>query len=267
MTISVWRYSHLALAVSSFISIALAALTGIVLAVEPINEKFPAYNTANLQQITVAQTLPVLKKTFTEISEVTVDVHQFILVKGTDITGADTTAYVNASNGKIIGAPGKKNEFFQWVTALHRSLFLHETGRFFVGLTSFLLLLIALSGTVLIIQRQRSFKRFFAKIIRENFAQYYHVVLGRLSLIPIILIALTGTYLSLQKFGFFPEKKITHNIDFDNIKSEPAQQPGDFAVFKNIKLADVQSIEFPFSDDVEDYFTLKLKNRATSLTR
>jgi len=161
----------------------------------------------------------------------------------------------------VLGKPGKKNEFFQWITSLHRSLFLHEAGRFFVGLTAFLLLLIAVSGTVLVLKRQRSLKRFFGKIVRENFAQYYHVVLGRLALIPIILISLTGTYLSLVRFGFFPEKKITHNININEDEEKPEKKLADFTVFQNIPLSQVQSVEFPFSDFPEDYFKLKLKDR------
>jgi len=261
MTISVWRYSHLALAVSSFIFMVIAAVTGIILSFEPITEKIPSYRVDNFSQVNLAAALPAIQKNYHEITQVSVDVNQFVTVKGTDSSGENITAYVDPSTGKQLGIPAKKNEFFQWVTALHRSLFLHETGRFFIGLTSFLLVLIALSGTILVIQRQRGVKRFFTRIVKENFAQYYHVVLGRLSLIPILIIALSGTYLSLVKFGVFPEKKITHQVDLDNIKSEPQQQAADFTLFKNTLLSQVQTIEFPFSDDPEDYYTLKLKDR------
>jgi sulfite reductase (NADPH) flavoprotein alpha-component len=260
MTISVWRYSHLALAVSSFIFIALASVTGIILSLQPIDEKIPSYRSSGFDTVTVAQAIPVLKENYSEITEITVDINEFVLIKGTNSEGEIVQEYVNPNTGKKLGVPAQKNDFFQWVTALHRSLFLHELGRFFVGLTSFLLLLIALSGTVLVIRRQRGVKRFFTKIVKENFAQYYHVVLGRLMLIPIILIALTGTYLSLVKFGLFPEQKIVHNIP-DELDSEPELKLKDFAVFNKTLLSQVQTIEFPFSEFPEDYFRLKLKDR------
>jgi sulfite reductase (NADPH) flavoprotein alpha-component len=261
MTISVWRYSHLALAVSSFIFMVIAAVTGIILSFEPINEKIPSYRADNFNQVNLATALPAIHKNYHEITELTVDMNQFVTVKGTDSSNENIIAYVDPSTGKQLGVPGKKNNFFQWVTALHRSLFLHETGRFFIGFTSFLLVLIALSGMILVIQRQRGVKRFFTRIVKENISQYYHVVLGRLSLIPILIIALTGTYLSLVKFGVFPEKKMAHQINFDIIKPEPQLQPANFAVFKNTLLSQVQSIEYPFSDDPEDYYTLRLKDR------
>jgi sulfite reductase (NADPH) flavoprotein alpha-component len=267
MTISVWRYSHLALAVSSFLFIALASFTGIILSFQPITEKVNPYKTRHFDQLNLAQVLPVLTENYTDISEVTIDANHFVLVKGTGKNGKSGHYYVNPETGKSLAEASQKNEFFQWVTTLHRSLFLHETGRFFVGLTSFLLLLIAISGTILIVQRQRSFKRFFAKIARDNFAQYYHVVLGRLLLIPILIVALSGTFLSLKRFEIIKEQKITHQVDFDTLRSKPQIKLTDFEVFKQVSLSDVQSVEFPFSEDVEDYFLLKLVDKEMTVNQ
>jgi len=260
MTISIWRYSHLALAISSFLFIALASITGIILAFEPVSEKIQPYQVEGFDGITVGEMVQAFKKEYDEILDISIDENHFVVLNAIDADGNDVAGYANPKTGKILGSVEKKNDFFQWVTNLHRSLFLKETGRFIIGLVSFLLLLIAISGTVLVIQRQRGIKRFFTKIVKENFAQYYHVILGRLSLIPIIIIALTGTYLSLVKFNLFEEQKISHDIDFDSIASEPKKKPVDFKAFKNIYLSDVQKIEFPFSDDPEDYFTLQLND-------
>jgi len=259
MTISVWRYSHLALAVSSFILLTLASVTGVILAFQPVIEKQQAYRAESFDQITLAQSLPALRKTYPGISELTIDANHFVQVKGSDADGKKLHAYINPQNGKILGTTGKDNEFFQWVTALHRSLFLHEAGRFFIGLTAFLLLLITVSGTALITQRQRGVKRFFTGIARDSFAQYYHVVLGRWSLIVIFIIAISGTYLSLARFGFIENKKASTKVDFKTIRSKPIKPATDFEIFKQTKLSEVESIEFPFSEDAEDYYILKLK--------
>ena len=261
MTISIWRYSHLALAVSSFVFILLASLTGIILAFDPIAQKTLPYRVHDFNSITLAESLPALMKTFPEITDISVDQNNFVILNGSNSKGENVSVYIDPRTGSSLGTPVAQNSFFQWVTALHRSLFLKETGRFLIGLTSFLLLLIALSGTLLVIQRQRGMKRFFTKIVRENFAQYYHVVLGRLSLLPIIILALSGTYLSLARFEVFKTQQISHDIDFDAIRSDNKISPDEFPVFKNTLLNDVQSIEFPFSEDPEDYYTLKLNDR------
>ncbi|WP_439556770.1 PepSY domain-containing protein, partial [Dyadobacter sp.] len=267
MTISIWRYSHLALAVSSFLLLILASVTGIILAFKPLSEKAQSYRSENFSKADLSQTLPLLRKQYPGISELSVDANQFVQIKGSDAEGNKLLAYVDPLTGKLLGTPAPPSEFFEWVTALHRSLFLHKAGRFFVGLTAFLLLLITISGTILIIQRQRGLKRFLTRIVRDNFAQYYHVTLGRLSLIPILIIAFTGTYLSLTRFELIDTKQVSMQVDFDAIKSEPERNSAEFEIFKTTKLADVQSVEFPFSEDPEDYYTLKLTEREVTVNQ
>lgn len=267
MTISFWRYSHLALAVSSFLFIALASITGVILAVEPVAQKTQTYRSEQFATADLATVLPVLKAHYKDITSVTVDVNGFVSLNGTDSTGKTVSVYVDPLTGKALGEVKKQHPFFQWVTALHRSLFLHELGRLFIGITSFLLFLIAVSGTVLVVQRQRGLRYFFKKIVRDNFSQYYHVYLGRLMLVPIILIALTGTVLSLEKFGVIKNEKIVHKVDPDAIKADHERKISEFEVFKNIPLSQVRLIEFPFSEFPEDFFTLKLKDKELTVNQ
>jgi sulfite reductase (NADPH) flavoprotein alpha-component len=262
MTLSFWRYTHLALAVFSAAFLVLASVTGTILAVDAIQEKTPPYKVENFDTITLGETLPILRKTYPETTELSVDHNQFVTLQAIDQEDNDVNAYIDPRTAKIVGTPIKKSEFIQWVTALHRSLFLKETGRFIVGFISFILVLISISGFVLVLNRQRGLRNFFSKVIKDYFAQYYHVVLGRLALIPILIIALSGTYLSLVKFNFFAETKTdspekTEMGGTTTISKEDA----DSSVFKNTLLADVQKIEFPFSDDPEEYYIITLKDR------
>jgi len=258
MTLSFWRYAHLALALFSSLFLILASTTGIILAVDAMQEKTLPYKVENFDQITLAETLPILKKQYDEITELSVDHNQFVTLQAIDQDGNDINYYIDPKTGKALGKPIKKNEFIQWVTSFHRSLFLHETGRFFVGVISFLLFLIAISGFALVLNRQRGIRNFFSKVVKDYFAQYYHVVLGRLALIPILIIALTGTYLSLERFNFFMRKEKQKKE-----KSEIVQAPKGktVSVFSTTLLADVNKIEFPFTDDPEEYYIIQLKDR------
>tara|TARA_R110000868_G_scaffold158589_4_gene386849 strand:+ start:57141 stop:59327 length:2187 start_codon:yes stop_codon:yes gene_type:complete len=261
MTISIWRYSHLTLAVSSFVFILLASVTGIILAFEPISEQIQPYKINGFAKVSLAETITAFKSTYPEVIELEVDVNDFVLGSVITDKGESLSGYFNPKTAQFLGNKSEPSKFFQFVTTLHRSLFLKSTGRFLVGLCSFLLFLIAISGTALIIKRQQGLRKFFSKIINENFAQYWHVVLGRWSLIPIIIITSTGVFLSLEKFDVFPKTKVSHQIDFDAIQATPILEIKDFPSFKTLKLSEVQYVEFPFSDDVEDYFTLKLKHK------
>ena len=259
MTLSFWRYSHLALAVFSAAFLVLASITGTILAVDAIQEKLPSYGVENFEKITLEKTLPILRKTYPEITEITVDHNQFVTLQGIDKDDNDVNAYIDPRTGKILGTQIKKSEFIQWTTALHRSLFLKETGRFIVGFVSFLLVLISISGFALILNRQRGLRNFFSKVIKDYFAQYYHVVLGRLALIPILIIALSGAYLTLEKFNFFMPK--TDSEPKNEIAESISNKELNASVFKNTLLADVEKIEFPFSDDPEEYYIISLKDR------
>ncbi|SHM17306.1 sulfite reductase (NADPH) flavoprotein alpha-component [Flavobacterium flevense] len=255
MTLSFWRYSHLALAVFSAAFLIIASVTGTILAVDAIQQKIPPHRVENFENITLGQTLAVLKKNYPEITEVSIDHNQFVTLQAIDNDGNDVNGYINPATAKIIGTPVKKSDFINWVTGLHRSLFLHETGRLFVGINSFLLVLIAISGFALVINRQRGLRNFFAKIIKEYFAQYYHVLLGRLALIPILIIAISGTYLSMERFHLFENKNENQT---ETPTTTAAKKTFDL---KNTSLAEVTKIEFPFSEDPEDYYIFELKDR------
>lgn len=255
MVISVWRYSHLALAVSSFILLTLAAATGIILAVEPVMQKSQSYKAEGTDTLSLATTIPVLKEKYRDIAELTVDDNGFVIM--------DQKSYINPLTGVVIGTPQKQPAFFLWVTSFHRSLFLHETGRVITGVAAFLLILIVLSGIILILQRQ---KRFFGKVEKGSFAQYYHVVFGRWMLIPMLAIACTGTYLTLARF-VFPPAKIILNVDDKSIKEDPALPLSQMTFFQQTKLSEVKSISFPFSEFPEDYYTIKLKDRELAINQ
>ncbi|KAF2339120.1 PepSY domain-containing protein [Flavobacterium nitrogenifigens] len=256
MTLSFWRYAHLALALFSSIFLLLASVTGIILAVDAVQEKTLPYKAEDFNKITLGETLPVLKKVYPEITELSVDYNQFVTLQAIDADGNDVKAYIDPKTGKTLGTPAKKSEFINWITSLHRSLFLHEAGRFFVGVISFCLLLIAISGFVLVLKRQRGIRNFFSKIIKEYFAQYYHVFLGRLALIPILIIALTGTYLSLERFNFFMGEEKAKPV-----KTELSEKTKTVSIFNTTLLSDVKKIEFPFTDDPEEYYIIELKDR------
>jgi sulfite reductase (NADPH) flavoprotein alpha-component len=260
MIISIWRYSHLTLAISSFLLLTVASVTGIFLAFEPVIEKSRDYKATGFDTLTLAQTVPLLKEKFPGIQEISVDDHSFVLIKYATEEGGDKQVYVDPATGKVLGAPTEKLPLFQWMTTLHRSLFIHETGRILMGITAFLLILIAVSGIFLVVQRQNGWKNFFSNVEKTGFAQYYHVVLGRLSLFFILAIALTGTYMAVYRFMPTPGKA-SALVDETQIREEPLKNLVDFTVLRETALTNLQKLQYPFSDFPEDYYTVQLKDR------
>lgn len=267
MTLSIWRYAHLTLALLTFLFLIVASTTGIILAYDAAQEKTQPYRVDDFSTINLAQSLPELRKVFPEIMEISVDHNQFVTLEGSDENDENIKAYIDPKTGKILGKPVEKSKFINWVISLHRSLFLKETGRFAVGVVSFLLMITSISGLILIIKRQNGIRYFFSKIKKDFFSQYFHVVSGRILLIPIFVISLTGTYLFMHRFELIPKgknEKIAHTIT----NSETQIKLTDFPVFKETKLSAVKKIEFPFiEDDAEEFFILKLKDREITVNQ
>src|SRR5690606_14837778 len=84
-------------------------------------------------------------------------------------------------------------------------------------------------------------------------------VTGRLMLLPILIISLTGTYLFLLRFDVI-SKPITEPNEIEN--AEGKQIPlNDFPIFNQIHLADVSKVEFPVGEDADEFFKIKLKDK------
>jgi len=261
MSLSIWRYAHLVLAIFSCSFLLVASTTGVVLAYDAAKEKYDSYSIKDLENITISESIQILRKSFIEITEIAVDHNDAVYLEGFDKTGNNIKAYINPINGKILGFTRVKSEFINWITALHRSLFLKETGRFIVGFVSFILFFISVSGLILIIKRQQKLRNFFDKIKKDFFWQYFHVVSGRLLLLPIIVISLTGTYLFMLRFNLISQSE-SKRIEINNLENDLPKEAHEFEIFKNTSLKSIKKLEFPFLDgDKDDFFILKLKDR------
>src|SRR5690606_3050206 len=146
---------HLTLAVFSFAFLLIASITGVILAIDAVNEKMPPYKVAGFNEITLAQSLPALREVYPEALELSLDHNQCVTYVEFNEEGDDFKSVIPPITGQVFCPPLLKSNVIPWITSLHRSLFVHETGRFLDGFVSFLLLLITISGTILIIKRQQ----------------------------------------------------------------------------------------------------------------
>ena len=261
MVLSIWRYSHLVLALSSALFLLTAAITGIVLSFSPIKNQISNYHNEGLDQISLSELIVNISMNNKEILEISIDKNNFVVVKAIKKSGEMSSFYVNISNGENLGKIKKESAIFSLFRNIHRSLLLKKTGRVIVGIVSLLLLLLAFSGTILIVKRQLSIKRFYSKVIFDDFYQFWHIINGRLSLFIIIIVAFSGTFMSFERFDLISPKKIEHNINYQKIKEKSRLNFSEFEIFKKTKLSELTLLQFPFSPFKEDQFKLRLKNK------
>ena len=258
MILTVWRYSHLFLALVSSIFLLIAAITGIILSFSPINNKLSSNYQPNASSIYLDTFLDVSSKKYPEIIELKKDKNGFFQLSVINDTGDLETFYVDIRSGDKLGPIKKESMWFSFSRDIHRSLLLKKTGRIIIGIVSFFLFLIAISGCVLITKRQLSIKRFYSKVVFDDFYRFWHLMVARYSLLFVVVIALTGTYLSLERFELIPSKASKHDFDSAVLTDIPKLEWKNFTVFKATIMDNIESLQFPFSPFAEDYFTLTL---------
>jgi len=261
MSLSIWRYAHLVLAIFSSLFLFVTSSTGGILAYDAVKEKINTCSSNNdLNNINISEFLQKSSNYFIEINKIYVNHNNSIIVEGIDKHDNYIKAYVDPKTSEIIGFPKEKSEFINWIISLHRSLFLKEFGRFTVGLISFSLFFISISGFILIIKRQQGIQNYFNNIKKDSFWQYFHVVSGRLLMLPIIIISLTGTFLFMFRFNLI-SKSENKKTETSVLETNLPKKISEFKIFNIIPLKNVKKIEFPFPDDNEDFFILSLKDR------
>ena len=258
---SFWRYSHFFLALISALFLILASITGAILSFEPISKVSSSFYTENINSIQLSETILILQNNYKEILELEVTTEDFIKASLIDFNGENEIIYVDPFTGNKLGDVESQSPFFSFITNLHRSLFLKSIGRIFVGIVSLLLCFIAITGVFLLSQQQGGFKKWFSKVRHSTFAQKYHIILGRWFLIPIIILAASGTFLSAEKFSLLPNDRIDHDFENSLIKEAEEKPISEFLLFKELSLSQVRKITFPFSKDSNDYFELALDNK------
>ncbi len=254
------------LAVVASLFLLVASITGAILAVEPISNKIRPYDIDHADELTLTETLTNLNARYDEILSISRDRNGFVSALAI-VNGESDQFYVNPFTGEKLASPIEKAPIFQFSTSLHRSLFLKTSGRFLIALVSLLLFLIAVSGIALIAKRQGGGRYFFAPVVRENFSQFSHVVYARITLLPIVVLSLTGLYLSLLRFNLIPEEQIVHEVDYDSLTDNPNIPLRNFEFLNSTTLGELKELEYPFSEFVEDYYTIRLKDREVLLNQ
>ena len=255
MMLSIWRYCHFSLAAVASLFLILASLTGAILAFEPITNSLKNYSINNLNEISLKETLNVLDKKFKEVYEIQITTENFVSAKVLTFSNQTEEVYLNPINGETLEKVKPKSKFFSFFTNLHRSLFFKKIGRVFVGIISFILSLITLTGLILLIQRQGGVFKIFKKIKENDFSEKYHVVFSRVFVLPVFLIAISGAYLTFDRF-------VVGDLRNSMILKEEILSNNKYLKFDLIALDKVKKVVYPFSKSESDYYSIELSDRS-----
>ncbi|AEI50980.1 PepSY domain-containing protein [Runella slithyformis] len=230
-----WRRLHFASTVVAGLFIFSASVTGCILALEPWFISQNAVSGQSKSDVTLAEFQEKLNENFLEVFSFEKDAYGNIKVEGVGLE-KEGTLFVNVETGKIVTTPKSLHPVFDLSRDLHRSLFLKTPGRILMGLASLALVFLAVSGIGLHIKRAGGLKALFKSVKILEIKRDGHAQWSRLFLIPILVVAVSGTYLSIVRFS---------PVSSSGVSASAATT----IPFDKILLPEVKKVNYPVMDD------------------
>jgi len=240
-----WRRLHFLSTVVAGLFIFFASVTGCILAVEPWLLSQNAVSGQHTSDLTLKAFQEKLGAEFLEVFSFEKDAYGNIKVEGIG-NEKEGTLFVNAETGKVLDAPKKLSTIFDLSRDLHRSLFLKTPGRIIVGLASLALVFLVVSGIGLHIKRAGGLKAIYKSIKILEIKRDGHAQLSRLFVIPILIIAVSGTYLSVIRFA-------------PKAANETITAKGNEFSLNKILMSEVKKVTLPVVE--EDPLTIELADK------
>ena len=152
-------------------------------------------------------------------------------------------------------ASADPNQLERWLTNLHRSLFLDDTGRLVAALGAGTLLVLSASGIFLIARRTGGWRRWLSPL-KGPLSGRLHVEIARLAVAGLLISSVTALWMTASTFDLLP--------DGSGKPAFPAEVSGkaDIPLIKiptldRTAVTDFRDLTFPYPGDATDVFTLK----------
>lgn len=171
--------------------------------------------------------------------------------------GADL---VNPLTGESI-APYEPSAFFIWIKDLHRSFLLDNPGRMLAGLMSAVMLLLCISGVLLLVRRTGGWSG-LVKPFSGSGGKRVHAELARFAVLGLMLSALTGGYMSAQRFGLLPEPPETGPAFPAEVSGGQPAPVATLRALSEVDLVDLRELVFPYANDLQDAYSLTTREGA-----
>lgn len=262
MFIAIWRNIHLILALLCSAVLLMSSITGTILAIAPVEHKTSSFHLGEAADTNIANVITGLQEKYIEVLDITIDDEERLKASVITENGEYLESYFDASTYEILGEPDELPWIFSFSKKLHRSLFLGELGRAIVGIVTGLFILLLISGIILLAKRQFGIRNLFGPVTYDSSFRYWHIQVSRFSFPVILIIGLSGAYLSMDRFEWLPAEEIKEEKEFVIQEKNSEQKPiSSFESFKRIKLGEVKMITFPFSPEPSEYFIVTLEER------
>ena len=168
-----------------------------------------------------------------------------------DVANAAT---IDPATGKALGS-ADPNPVQRFLTNLHRSLFLDDSGRMVMAVGALAMLVLALTGMLLVARRAGGWRRWFSPL-KGPLAGRLHVEIARIAVAGLMLSSVTALWMTASTFGLLPDQPAAIVMPAD-VSGQTGADVGRMSVLQNTPVASLRELSFPAADDPTDVFTLK----------
>jgi sulfite reductase (NADPH) flavoprotein alpha-component len=167
--------------------------------------------------------------------------------------GAPGSAVIDPATGADFGSTDP-NPWERWLTTLHRSLFLDDTGRLVTAAGAAALLVLALSGALLVARRTGGWRRWFSRL-RGPIAGRLHVEIARIAVAGLTLSAATALWMTASTFDLLPDGAVRPPAPAASGRTGfPLDQ---MIALRDVPVSNLRELSFPDAGDMQDVFTLR----------
>lgn len=233
------------------VGLCVTAATGAILAFDAMIEDVTTPQTAT--SISVADFTARITARFPEVEKISVIPSGRVRVNYAE-EGAPRTAFVDPATAKPLGV-APPSSVMRTITNLHRAWLAGDVGRMAVGLSALVMLGLAISGLVLVKRHLGGWRRLLSPAGGAGMRRW-HVEIGRLAAVGLIVSSITGAYLSLTGFDLLPDGNAHQDALVS--ASEGTRRPlRDLQGLSGLSLAELREITLPYPGDATDPVTVK----------
>ena len=163
-------------------------------------------------------------------------------------------AVIDPATGETIGNADTP-ALQRWLTNLHRSLFLDDTGRIVAAAAAAAMLVLCLSGLSLLARRAGGWRHIFSPARGAGHGRL-HASIARLSVFGLALSSVTALWMTAATFGLVPEGAGGPPFPAD-VSGRTGENPAAVTLLQQTPVDELRSLTFPVDGDKTDVFTLK----------
>lgn len=254
------RQIHSLFGLIAALLISALAITGAILSVEPVIDR-ASDRPVKPGEANVAVFAGAMKQRHLEIDKIVREPSGAIIVSYFDNEKAAADR-VDPATMAVLG-PHAPSPTLRFITNLHRSFLLGETGRAAAGLGAVAMLILTLSGAMMLSARLGGWSALL-KPVRGPWVQRWHAELGRVAMLMLLLSALTGSYMSLTTFGILPDPAAETTATIAG-SGDPRGPVEALFALQSVDLADLRELTFPYAADLTDVYTLTTARGVTQI--